>query len=330
MTDLLERYLSAVERRLPKETASDIIAELRDVISARIEAKEAELNRAASKDEIAEILKAYGHPVVVASRYSGNDYVIGPNYYPWFWHVQRIAVGAAIAIAFGITAIRALGADEPFRAAMRGVNGAIEAALITFAVVTALFIAAERTKLDLKWADKWDPKSLPRDHIREPKSLFESGITVVFDIVFILFWVKVVQFPSEIPVKDGASVELAFSPTWDAVYWPILVLAAAALVVHVSDLLHPAWSRLRSVMTIVGHVIGLAILWVLYQSQPLILVTPLNADAAEAEKIFGTVEGVVDIWMGVTGVIWAVTIGFEIWRLWRSARPSCNPPPLPA
>ena len=151
-----------------------------------------------------------------------------------------------------------------------------------------------------------------------------------FDVVFILFWVKVVQFPSEIPVSDGASVGLAFSPAWDVVYWPILVLASGALAVHAADLLHPAWSRARSVVVIGGHLMGLAILWVLYRSQPLVEVTPLNADAEQAERIRLTVESVVNISLGVAGLVWAITIGVEIWRLWRSARPAGCPPPLPA
>lgn len=325
--DLVERYLASVERRLPKKQAKDIVAELREVISARIEAEEEKLGRAANADEVAAVLKAYGHPVVTASRYAGFDYLIGPNYYPWFWHVQRIAVGATIAITFAIVAIRSLGADEPFRAAFRGFGGALEAALVCFGVVTALFVAAERTKLDMKWAKRWDPKALPRDHVREPKSLFESFIALVFDVIFILWWVKVVSFPNEVPLRDDASVAIHFSPAWAAVYWPILVLMVGAAVVHLSDLLHPAWSRLRSAVSIVGHVAGLAILWVLFRSQPLIDVTPANGtDAAGAEKVFRLAESIASISLGVTGLVWAITIGVEVWRLWQAARPPAVPP----
>jgi hypothetical protein len=326
MTDLLERYLSAIERKLPKAQAKDIVAELREVLSAKIEAREAELGHPAKADDVAAILKAYGHPVVAASRYAGFDYLIGPNLYPWFWHVQRIAVGLAIAIAFGIVAVKALGSEEPFRAAMRGFNGAIEAALITFGVVTAMFIAAERTKLDMKWAEKWDPKALPRDHIRQPKSMFETAITLVFDIIFLLWWVKVVQFPAEIPVRDTASVGLAFSPAWAAIYWPVLALMVAVTVVHIADLVHPAWSRLRSVVSIAGHACGMAILWVLFHARPLIEVTPLNgATPEDVDKIFRTVDGILHIALGVMALAWAVAIGIEVWRIWRTARPTTLP-----
>lgn len=325
VNDMIARYLAAVERRLPNEAAKDIIAELREAIASQVEAREALLGRAAGDDEIAAVLKDFGHPVVVASRYAGSDHLIGPGYYPWFWHVQRIAVGLAIAIGFGVVTIRALGSDEPFRAAFRGIGSALEIALVTFAVVTALFIAAERGKLDMKWAAKWDPKSLPRDNVRQPRTLFESAFTLVFDIVFLLFWVKVLQFPNEIPVREGASAALAFAPAWDAVYWPIVVLAAGTTAVHIADILYPAWSRPRAVASIAGHLGGLAVLWILYQSRPLIVVTPVaGADPVEMERVLRTVGGVVDIGMGVAAVVWLAAIAVEIRRLWRTSRGSAN------
>lgn len=325
MTDLVERYLAAIERRLPEDAAKDIAAELREALSGRIEAKEATLGRALSAEEIASELKAFGHPVVVASKYSGHDYVIGPNYYPWFWHVQRIAVGAAVAIAFGIVAIRALGSEEPVTAALRGVGGAIQAGLWAFGVVTALFIAAERTKLDMKWADKWDPRTLPREHIRKPKSLFESGISLLFDVVFILFWIAVLPFPNELPLRDDSSVRIVLSPAWTAVFWPILVLALMSAAGHVHDMVRPAWSRLRSAMSIAGYAGGLAVLWVLYRARPLLDVQPRpDTSPEELARALDLVSGILDVAMGVAALIWAATIGIEIWRQMKASRPMAS------
>lgn len=322
MTDLVERYLAAIERRLPTETAKDIVAELREALAGRIDAKEAALGREANADEVAAVLKAFGHPVVVAARYSGGDHVIGPKYYPWFWHVQRIAVGAALAIAFGVSAIRALGSEEPMRAVMRGVNGAVEAGVWTFGVVTILFVLAERFKFDMSWADKWDPKQLPREQVRQPKGLIETGFYVAFDILFLLWWVKIVSFPNELPMRDGASAAITFSPAWDMVYWPVLVLAVGVLLVHLMDLVRPAWTPLRSVMTIVGYIAGLGVLWVLYRAQPLVVVTPVNvSNAVEIERVTRVVDSAVNISLVVAALVWTVTIGIEVWRLWRATRP---------
>lgn len=329
MNDLLQRYLAAVERRLPsadgkaKAKSADIVAELREVLLSKIEAKEEALGRAATNDEVAEVLKAFGHPVVVASRYGGQDHVIGPNYYPWFWHVQRIAVGGALVIGFGIATLRGLGSDEPMRAAMRGLGSAVEIALVAFGVVTVLFIAAERGKLDLKWADKWDPKDLPRDNIRQPRMLFETAVTLAFDILFLLWWTKVVSFPAEIPAQDGRSVAFAFSPAWEVVYWPILALAVGATLVHAADLIHPAWTRVRSLVSIAGHLAALGIVWVLYASQPLFQATVLNGGGTEnTDRLLRIMESVVQVSLIVSAAIWVVTIAVEVHRLWRTRRGS--------
>jgi hypothetical protein len=308
--ELVTRYLASIQRRLPP------------AILSAIEAKEDTLGRAANTDEVGQVLKEFGHPVVVAARYGGGDYVIGPKYYPWFWYVQRIAVGAALAIAFGVSAIRALGSEEPMRAVMRGLSGALEAGVWAFGVVTILFVLAERFKFDMGWAEKWNPKDLPRDQVRQPKGLLESGLTVAFDVVFLLWWVKIVQFPNQLPMREGASAAITFSPVWAAVYWPVLVLAVAILLVHLMDLVRPAWTPLRSVLSIAGHAAGLGVLWVLYQGQPLALVTAVSgADAVEIERVTRVVDNVISISLGVAALIWAVTIGVEVWRLWKSARP---------
>lgn len=320
--DLVSRYLASVERRLPEANAKDIVAELREALAGRIEAREEEAGRPANADDIAGVLKAFGHPVVVASKYSGHDYVIGPNYYPWFWHVQRIAVGLAIAIAFGFVALRAMGADEPMRAVMRGIGSALEAGIWAFGVVTVLFILAERTKLDMKWAEKWDPKSLPREHFRKPKSIFEAAIALFFDIAFLLFWTRVLSFPNQLPLRDDSSVSLVLSPAWAVVYWPIVALAALSAVGHVHDLVRPAWTRLRSAMSIVGYAGGLAVLWVLFRAGPLVEVLPKpDTDPQELARAIQLV-GDIAMWsLGVTAVIWSVTIAVEIWRQVKAARP---------
>src|SRR4051812_42076123 len=83
--DLGEEYLRAVSLLLPQEQAEDIIAELRDTILSRIEAREAELGRPLSEAETEEVLREIGHPLVVAARYrEGPQHVVGPALYPYW------------------------------------------------------------------------------------------------------------------------------------------------------------------------------------------------------------------------------------------------------
>ena len=59
------------------------VAELRDLILSRFEAKEEELGRALTGDEQEAILREIGHPLVVAARYrKGPDSLVGPELFP--------------------------------------------------------------------------------------------------------------------------------------------------------------------------------------------------------------------------------------------------------
>jgi hypothetical protein len=324
MTDLVERYLSAVERRLPETSAKDIVAELREAVLAQVEAKEAELGRAANADDVAAVLRTFGAPAVVAARYEGRMHLIGPVLYPWFWPAQRTAVGMTVAIIIVLTAIRVLASDEPVRAMLRSMDNIVHWALTAFAVVTLVFVAIERGGDPEKLVARgWDPKSLPREYIRKPKSMFEAGISLFFDAVFILFWLQFIPFPNELPLRDGASVAVTLSPAWAAVYWPVLALAVLAALGHIHDILRPAWSRFRSAMSITGYTGGLVVLWMLFQSRPFVDVTPRPGTSAEdLDRALRLVDGVMLMALGIAALIWSITLGVEVYRQIKAARMS--------
>jgi hypothetical protein len=321
MTDMVQRYLAAVKRRLPEQNAGDIIAELGEAIASKIEAREEQLERPAEADDVAAVLKEFGHPVVVASRYSGRDHLIGPQLYPWFWDAQRIGVGLVLAIGLIVLGVRALGADAPISFVSRGIGNILEGALLAFGMLTAVFVVLERTGTNLGLAARWSPKTLPQDHIRKPRSLFESAFTFAFDIVFILWWVRVIDFPNQVPGPDN-SMELHFAEAWAQLHTPILVLALLTAAVHLSDILHPGWSRLRAAVSILGHIGGLAVLWALFRAGPLVSVTASAAESERALEVANFINGLFGPLIAIVGLFWAIGMGVEIWRLIRSIRPS--------
>lgn len=324
MTDLVERYLASVERRLPEKTAKDITAELREALEDKLAARAAELGRPPSTDEVADVLKAFGAPTVVAARYEGRMHLIGPVLYPWFWPAQRTAIGITAAILIVLAAIRAVASDNPVQAVMQSMDTVIGGALTAFAIVTLVFVGVER------WADpeqlaarSWDPRSLPREHIRKPKSMFEAGISLFFDVLFILFWMRFIPFPNELPLRDGASVAITLSPAWAVVYWPILALAVLAAAGHLHDMLRPAWSRLRSAMSIVGYATGLGVLWVIFQGRPFADVQPQPGTSPEdLERALRLIDGVFLASLGVAALVWAITLSVEVHRQIKATRMS--------
>jgi len=78
--ELIQRYLQAVKFLLPRAQQDDIVKELSEDIRSRMEDKEAELARPLNEIDQAAILKQYGHPLIVASRYRQPPFqhLIGP------------------------------------------------------------------------------------------------------------------------------------------------------------------------------------------------------------------------------------------------------------
>jgi hypothetical protein len=318
--DLLERYLAAVERRLAKQQAADIVAELREAIDARIDAKSEQMGREAGPDDVAAILKEFGHPTLVAARYGTQQYLIGPGLFPWFWPAQRTALGIALVVLVVLTVIRVFDSARPMSAFIIQVLNWWEPLAMVFGLVTLAFMVMERTQAPVKLAQGWNPKTLPHDNVRKPKSLFDSAFSLAFDAVFILWWMGVISFPDEIG-REGRSIIVEPTQVWDAVYLPVLVLAAVTAAVHAADLVYPAWSRVRSAVSIAGHVGGLAVIWVLLQSKPL-LQTTLGVGADEnLRDLLPWPEYGLTLMLSIAALAWTIGLGWEVWRQIRATKP---------
>lgn len=166
--DMIDRYLDAVAAQLPQDERADIVAELRDLILSRFEAREEELGRALTEDEQEAILREIGHPLVVAARYgSGPQHIVGPELFPWWMFGVRAGLIAIVVITALGALVRVLVGDvEVGRAigqAFHSIfNGAIM--LVGFATVAAFII--ERQKEKPRFLREWRVKDL---------GLFEFG-----------------------------------------------------------------------------------------------------------------------------------------------------------
>ena len=100
--DLIDRYLVAVRRHLPRPLQKDIVEELAGNLRSEAEEAEQRLGRALTTDDQSALLKKQGHPWLVASRYLPQQYLVGPALYPYyrqalvivlFWVVLPISLG---------------------------------------------------------------------------------------------------------------------------------------------------------------------------------------------------------------------------------------------
>ena len=79
---LVERYLRAVRFFLPRRQQDDIVRELSENLASEIEERSEMLGRELSENELADILRRHGHPIVVAARYAPRQQLIGPVLLP--------------------------------------------------------------------------------------------------------------------------------------------------------------------------------------------------------------------------------------------------------
>jgi hypothetical protein len=105
---LLDSYLRAVKRYLPRAQSSDIIKELSDDLRSQLEDQEAAAGRPLTDEEIAAFLKQHGDPMTVARRYRQDSpsltigwELIGPELFPMYLillSINLVITVAALAI----------------------------------------------------------------------------------------------------------------------------------------------------------------------------------------------------------------------------------------
>ncbi len=320
--ELVERYIAAVGRHLPPKQTQDILEELRGAVMERVEDRERGLARPLDRKEVGEILKSFGSPLLAASRYAGTQHLIGPAVYPYFWPAQRLVVGIVVAIAIVGSVVRGLLNDRPYSIVASALSNAWDGALLAFAIVTLIFIALDQSRAGARMEASWRPESLPPDRGSKPKTFFESVFSLAFDAVFIAWWVGWLPMIGDAwSRRDDPDLSVVMNPlAWDVVFYPVLALALVSAAIHAADIVHPSWTRIRSVVMMGIDLLGVGIFWVLANGAPLFTVTG-PADAADRiakmDSVFTSSSHV-----AVYGVVaaFAIALCVEGWRLLRSFR----------
>ena len=117
--NIVDRYLLAVRAFLPRATQEDIIKELSEDIRSRIEDREEALGRPLTAAEEESLVKELGHPALLAGRYGPRRRLIGPELFPFYWLVLKLALGVGVAVHLAI-AIAMFSGGHPGQGAPAG------------------------------------------------------------------------------------------------------------------------------------------------------------------------------------------------------------------
>ncbi len=316
--DLIERYLGAVRWNLPADRADDIIAELGDLIRARVEDREEALGRPLGKDEISRLLKEFGHPLAVAGQYRDQRALIGPEVFPFYWFALRVwlaVVGLIEAIQIGGRVI--VGNEHIARALAHGMGQAFEALLLHAAFVTLAFAVIERTGWLSTYLERWKPDELPDLPVLRVRGgvlrrSWEPVFGIAFGIAFLAWWSGSVELPV---IPHNAGVTVRGAPVWVSLYWPVVALVWVQIVQCLMELVRPRWRSARAVLIVLVTGGTVAIAAALHQTGPLVVVT--SGDAVQMLRLQESLDRALAIAVIVVPMVAIVQGVVDLWKLYR-------------
>lgn len=304
--ELIDRYLQSVKSMLPKKEQDDVIRELSDEILSQVEEKEAALGRPLKEDEQVGLLKQLGHPMMLASRYRKQRYLIDPSIFAIYWIVLRLVLIVTL-LGMSIAAVAVAATGQGLGKAIGILVQYPFVALSVFAWVTLVFVILDIVQVKLNFFAKWDPRTLPKLTKKEPKhSMVESIAGLVFGAMFGVWWLVGLKHNFLIFGPGVAAVH--FGPVWQTLYPVFVVLIVTDLVRHAVAIVRPGWERGRAWFRLLFRGLNLLVLYFLINSADVLV-----ASNANIQPQMGNVNRGLHIGLFITGVI---VVAQTIWDLY--------------
>ncbi|MBE2183685.1 MAG: hypothetical protein IAE89_09695 [Anaerolineae bacterium] len=225
MAELIERYVHQVGRYLSSDERAEIEAELRSQIQDQLEDRYPD---APTPSEIAAVLSELGDPRKMAVSYGSQQYLVGPELYPFLIMVLRrgLFIIPTIAIFIAIfQIISAPPADQGWLSLIFGIAfGAAQAALIFGAVVVGIFALIQHFGVAVEAFGKpFNPLELPE--VGDPAAVdrLEIWFGTVIGVPFML---AVLHF-----LRVGG-LTLSFNPADPANIIPVPALWLVILLIN--------------------------------------------------------------------------------------------------
>jgi hypothetical protein len=321
--EILDSYLRAVKRYLPRAQSNDIIKELSEDLRAQLDEKQAATGRPLNDEEMMAFFKLHGDPMTVARRYRQDNRslslgweLIGPELFPMY----SILLTVNLTITIAAVTIISLIMHAPLN-----VDAFIVPVLAQIICLTVVF-----TLLNLVRRKYPQPWYYPPAELAPmlPVSRWYSIAGLVMWTPVIAWWLALPHFPQLILGSSAAHLKLA--PTWHRFYVPMLLLLVASVAQRVISLFRPNWTWLIPVTRLVINGAGVPILYgLMFKSGALVVVADGVQNAAQyqhlAENVNGTLRwGILGPWlwfyMGISAIIYGYYCIPHLRRLIRRTR----------
>lgn len=209
MTEWIERYVHEVGRYLPRDERADIEAELRSQIQDTLEDRS---GGAPTDDEISAVLKEFGDPRLLALSYTRDQYLVGPELYPYTLAVLRRGWLILPAIVVFLQVFNALTAPQtaqhPMTLLLETVLNALQAGFI-FTGITVLIFAGIQQLVRGDNQEPFDPLQLPEVDDPHAVDRVEEAVGIVIGalmLLMVLYWLAVGGLTLKFNLSDPGEV----------------------------------------------------------------------------------------------------------------------------
>ncbi len=324
MTELIQRYVRQVGRYLPPKERAEIEAELLSQIHDQLEDRYA---ASPSEPEVVAVLTEWGYPYRLAASYNRDQYLVGPDLYPFMMTILRYGwlLIPMIVIFLGIFGVLVSPTQTALLTALMEMTWAMVVAISIFsAVVVLIFAVIQHNSAEIaKEIAPFNPLELPK--VDDPGTVdrFEAAFGIAIGIMTILLFSYFVQV-------GGLTLRFNVSNPGDVLPVPVpwllaLIFAVLGMIImNLWVLRRNRWQVWSMLIEFGLEILGaIALYFVLYRpivtriigDHPDWVVTlPFLSNAAEMIAIF----------IAVTTLI---SRGIKLIRLWQFDKTS--PPPFP-
>lgn len=217
--ELIDRYVSAVGRQLPRNKRADIEAELRSALTDSLEARS---QGEPTQDQVVAVLKEFGKPEKVAASYwPEGQYLVGPRLFPLFRMVVGIALTVFVVVQLVLVGITAVFTPE----ALPGIeffSDLINSAFMAFGVIVIVFAVLQRfgVQPELEKED-WNPLELPEAEVSDDIKRTDLVVEMIFSLIFLAVFIFL---PDKIGFIVSPGSDIILNPVLPA-YIPLIILA---------------------------------------------------------------------------------------------------------
>jgi hypothetical protein len=306
--DILDSYLRAVKRCLPRAQSDDIIKELSDELRSQIDEQQSSLGRPFNDQEMMAFFKQHGDPMTVARRYRQDHRslslgweLIGPELFPTY--LMFLSFNLTLTIAAVVVVSLIIHVPITLQAFIVPVLAQIVCLTLVFTGLNLI-----RRKFPQPWY--YPPAELAP---MLPISRWYSLVGLIMWATVAVWWLAVPHFPQLILGSGAAYLKLA--STWHRFYVPMLLLVLASMSQRVLSLFRPTWTWVVPVIRMLINGAAVPIFCILmFKSPTLVVLADGIQSNAHYEQVVDNVNGMIRwgilgpwLWMytGISAIVYA-------------------------